>query len=82
VLETVDLYATEDNLNHMELDCIQSYRTPIVIEIFLKNLKGDVLNYYSQFYSPVPRLTQTYIKTNEGVKRVIAFFVKEKEGNV
>lgn len=76
ILESNDIFATEDSTNYIKCTCLNTYNAPILIEILLKNLKGTVLKRKEVFYKPVPKQTNSYIKTATGIKKVAAYFIK------
>jgi hypothetical protein len=81
VLETLDLFASNTNSERTEIECMNIYDSPIIVENLLNNLKGTILSKKEIFYTPVPRQTTGYIKTAKGVKRVIAYYAKLRGDN-
>ena len=55
------------------------YETPIKLQIQLKNNRGDILSMLERLYTPVIRSTSTFIKTENGTKRVLAFYIKDTD---
>ena len=78
-LETLDILEEEYNTSKVSAKLLKEYSSPIQIQIQLKNNKGDILKTINKIYSPVPRETNTYIKTKEGIKKVLAFYVKASD---
>lgn len=77
-LETI-IMSSDTKSNTKKITCLNVYKEPILIEILLKNLRGDILKRKEVFYKPVPRTTNTYIKTSQGIKKVSTFFIKKEE---
>lgn len=71
--------------NEIETTNKYKLKDKIVIELIIANKNNEILTKESKIYKPAKKLTNTFIKTSEGIKRVIAFHVatdtsKEHEG--
>lgn len=58
-----------------------NYTEPVIIEIYITNLKNEILESFSYIYKPFIKKATGYIKTTEGVKKIYRLVVV-KEDNV
>ena len=79
ILEQIDVMSEDYSSQYIKQTCLNTYTTPIIVSVLLKNLKGDILKRKDIFYKPVIRQTNTYIKTATGIKKVEAFYVKDSK---
>lgn len=77
VLETLDIAEENFATSKVSAKCLNSYTAPVKIIVQIKNIKGDVLKTLERLYTPIIKETSTYVKTSEGIKKVIAFYVKD-----
>ena len=78
ILETIHIEHTNTPCTDFKVKCLNTYEDNIIVEIYLKNFKDETLTKTKLFYKPVPKLTNTYIKTATGIKKVQAFYVKKE----
>lgn len=79
VLESLDVHEESFSTSKVSAQLLNEYNSSIQVQIQLKNTRGDILFTLDRIYNPVPRQTNTYIKTKDGVKRVLAFYVKAND---
>ena len=79
ILESMDVEEENSYSSKVVAKLIDTYDSVIKIQIQLKNSRGDVLLMRERIYSPLIRQTSTFIKTHEGIKRVLAFYIKERD---
>jgi len=79
VLETLDIEEEEAMTSKVKTTLLGKYETPIKLQIQLKNNRGDILSMLERLYTPVIRSTSTFIKTENGTKRVLAFYIKDTD---
>lgn len=75
ILETLDI--DSNNSSKIHATFLNTFKTPIKVQIFLKNKKGDILLSTERLYTPAIRQTTTYIKTHKGIEKVLAYYVKD-----
>jgi hypothetical protein len=75
ILETLDI--DSNNSSKIHTTFLNTFKTPIKVQIFLKNKKGDILLSTERLYTPAIRQTTTYIKTHKGIEKVLAYYVKD-----
>ena len=80
-LETIDVYEEDINNQTIKIKSNNTYISPVKIKIQLKNSNGSLLQTVEKFYKPIQRQTNTFIKTSNGIKKVLAFYVKEIDYN-
>jgi hypothetical protein len=61
----------------VEAQFLKSFNTPVKVVIELKNSKGTVLSTLERIYIPIVKQSATYIKTSQGIERVLAYYVKD-----
>lgn len=76
VLENI-LISNEDYSSKIKTTSINSYNVPIKVHIQLKNNKDVTLYSIEKIYKPIIKRASTYIKTKDGVFKVLAFYTKE-----
>lgn len=54
-----------------------NYNEPVIVEIYLTNLKDEVLKFYSYIYKPFVKRAYGYIKTSKGVKKIRQIAIKK-----
>lgn len=79
ILETLSIEEEETFTSRINATMLGKYNTPINIQIQLKNSKGEVLSTIERLYKPIVRTTTTYIKTEYGIKRALAFYVRAQD---
>ena len=52
-----------------------SLGSPVVIQILITNKNHDIVSEYRKIYTPFKKYSNTYIKTKNGVKKVIAYYL-------
>lgn len=67
-----------DSLKNIEFNFDDTYTEPVIINILIKNLKGDVLYHYHQFFNPAVGNTRLTIKDTE-LLNVKTITVKDTE---
>lgn len=78
ILEQLDVQDEETFTSKVKATLLGRYDAPIKIQIQLKNNRGDILSTLERIYRPQVRTSSTYIKTEKGTKRVLAFYIKEE----
>lgn len=76
VLETVILYETDMSKDWVGYTFDTRYDTFIVVDIEVKNLRGETLLKRSSLYEPYIQNYTTYVRYNGEVRRVGAIYVK------
>lgn len=79
LLETQDILEEDSIYSKINTTFENAFTVPIKIEIMLKNNKGDILKLTEIYYNPIIREETAYIKTEYGVKKVLAFYIKQAE---
>lgn len=79
LLETIDVQEEDSLYSIIKIKSTYTYKTPIKVSIVLKNNRGDILSLKEIYYNPIIREETAYIKTEHGVKKVLAFYIKEAE---
>ena len=86
VLETKQIATSSVSL-YNEITTTQDYKygDEVVVQLLITNKNGFIIRDERKIYKPVKKYTNTFIKTDNGIKRVITFFVntdgdKEHEG--
>lgn len=79
VLETLDIEDENSYVSNVKAKLTNTYNTTIKVQVQLKSVKGDVLLMKERLYTPIVRETSSYIKTPKGVKKVLAYYIKEKD---
>lgn len=67
-----------DSLKNIEFNFDATYTEPVIINILIKNLKGDVLYHYHQFFNPTVGNTKLTVKDTE-LLNVKTITVKDTE---
>lgn len=75
VLEKITIPLTTQSNNSITSTNYFTLGEPLAIDILLTNNAGTILKKVSKIYKPFRKLTNTYIKTENGVKKVLAFYV-------
>lgn len=78
LLEQLDIEEEDSFTSKVKATLLGRYDAPIKIQIQLKNNKGDILSTIERLYIPKIRTSSTFIKTEKGIKRVLAFYIKEE----
>lgn len=79
VLETKDVEEENSYISLVSTQMNGTYNSPIKVQIILKNYRGDSLFKLERIYNPTPRVTNSFIKTETGIKRVLAYYVKPQD---
>lgn len=74
IIETIKLPVTSIE-NYILSACQYIYHYPVIIEIIITNNIGEILKTISKIYEPQIKRSNTFIKTPNGVRRAIAFYV-------
>jgi len=79
IIDTKDLTSSSVNLvNTITSNKYFNYREPILMEIIIANKNGDIFYTKRRVYNPIKKYSNTYIKTEQGIRRVAAYFVNKK----
>ena len=60
----------------VETNEVYKINQPVIIELVIKNKLGQTVLKYSKTFVPNKKISNTYIKTNSGIKKVLGFFIK------
>ena len=77
LLETIE--QQEDKLP-LEKEIVSNnayYSKPITIEVLIKNKSSETVLKFSKTFIPTKKLSNTYIKTKDGVKKITAVYIKK-----
>lgn len=76
-LETVDILEEDNSTSKVAVTFLNTYNATVKIQIQLKNSRGEVLSTLERLYTPIVRKSSTYIKTSNGIERILAYYVKD-----
>lgn len=76
ILETKEIATSSIDI-YNEIETTQSYLlgNPIIVQLLITNKNGDVLKDIRKIYKPIRKYSNGFLKTDEGIKRILAFFV-------
>lgn len=75
ILEKITIPLTTQSNNSITSTNYFTLGEPLAIDILLTNNAGTILKKVSKIYKPFKKLTNTYIKTENSVKKVLAFYI-------
>lgn len=76
LIEKKTINTSTDLSNSITTDKKYLFDEPILIEIYITNRVGTILRSEKKIYRPFERKSTTFIKTKNGVKKVVAFYVQ------
>lgn len=79
ILETFSIEEEDAVTSEVHAVSLESYNAPVNIQIQLKNSRGDKLLTKEILYNPIIRETNSYVKTEFGVRKALAFYIREKD---
>lgn len=75
IIETIESMTVENM--KIESSIGYNYNEPILLEIYITNLKKEVLKQMSFIYKPFVKRSYGYIKTNKGVQKIRQIAIKK-----
>lgn len=76
ILETKTIETTSISLyNEIETTAQYALGSRVVVQLLITNKNGEVLIDERKIYKPTKKWSNSYIKTKEGIKKILAFFV-------
>jgi hypothetical protein len=76
ILEQIESTTKEKML--LESTSGYEYNKPILVELYITNLKGEILKSITYIYKPFIKRAYGYIKTNKGIKKIRQIVVKKE----
>jgi hypothetical protein len=64
-------------MSKVKVTMLEHFNAPVKIQVQLKTIQGTILSTLERIFIPFVRKTTTYVKTAEGIKRVLDFSIKE-----
>ena len=87
IIESKEISSSSTSLENTIISTKKySLGAPVVIQILITNKNKDIMREYRKIFTPFKKYSNTYIKTKDGVKKVIAFYIvtdskQEHEGD-